>query len=714
MRAISLIALLAATGALAGAAAAAPQPDRASPAAGHKAAVARHKTARAALPGGAAYALGSAPPAGPVARPVRRAPPLPGATSAMPSPLDLAAVKQAIDLVRKDQPDEATSVEKPIADPLARKLVEWVILRNDDNGVAFARYPAFIAANPTWPSIVTLRRHAESALWDQQVDPQTTLAFLTSEPPLSAKGYFALARAWLAKGDSGRAAAAVRAGWRSTPFSDQLETQARATFAGLITPTDDKVRMESRLYAGDVEAALSAARHLGAADLAIARAFIAADRNAGNAAALLAAVPQQARRDPAYVFSRVHWLRQHDRLKDAAQWMAAAPHDPAQLIDLDQWWVERRLLARKLLDVGQARTAYAIAAAAAAPTNDNYRADQQFTAGWIALEFLHDPALALPHFAHIADGEVDPITLARARYWQGRAAQALRRDAEARADYEAAARFPTAYYGQLARAQLHLADISPAALGLPPATRHPLELGRAMAMLYAIDKRDLVAAMAADVADKTTDQRGLAALAAVTAGHDDARATLLIGKIALGRGFPFARYAFPSFGVPNYRQVGPKVDRAVVLSIIRQESAFDTRIVSPAHALGLMQVTPSAGRNTARKFRVPFDQRRLLSDLAYNAQLGTAELGDDINTFRGSYILAFVAYNAGARRAQEWVEQYGDPRSPRVDPVDWIERIPIMETRYYVERVLENMQVYRALLEEGPNLSIEADLRRGS
>jgi soluble lytic murein transglycosylase len=394
--------------------------------------------------------------------------------------------------------------------------------------------------------------------------------------------------------------------------------------------------------------------------------------------------------------------------------MLAAPRDPAQLIDLDQWWIERRLLARKLLDLGQARMAYKIAAEAVAPPNENFRADQQFTAGWIALEFLRDPALALPHFAHIADGEANPITLARSYYWQGRAAQALRRVAEARAHYEAAAHFPTAYYGQLARAQLHHTDVALSEFAPPPAAHRPLELGRAFEMLYAIDQRDLIAGMAADVADKTTDERGLAALAAIPARHDDARATLLIGKAALGRGFSFARYAFPNFGVPNYRQVGPQVQRSVVFSIIRQESAFDTRIVSPAHALGLMQVTPSAGRNTARKFKVPFDQRRLLSDVAYNAQLGTAELGDDIDTFRGSYILAFVAYNAGQRRAEEWIEQYGDPRSSKVDPIDWIERIPIMETRYYVQRVLENMQVYRALLKDGPNLSIEADMRRGS
>ena len=647
------------------------------------------------------------------ARAVPSTPPLPTATTPMPSPLDLSAVRQAIELVRKDRADEASNLERSISDPLARKLVEWIILHSDDS-IDFSRYPAFIAANPSWPGLVTLRRHAEAALWQQDVDPQTTIGFFANEQPLSAKGYFALARAWLVKGDAARAAAAVRSAWRETGFSEQLEAQARTMFAGLITPADDKARMEARLYLGENDAAMRAARHLDATDLAIARARAAVNRNSANAMALLDAVPQAARRDAGYMFSRIQWLRRNDHIREAAQWMLAAPLDPAKLVNLDQWWIERRLVARKLLDLGDARAAYDIAADAPPPPNRNYRAEQQFTAGWIALEFLHDPALALPHFVRIAYGVVNPITLARSFYWQGRAAQALGRAHEARSDYEAAARYPTAYYGQLARARLHLdTDRMLRDPPAPPAARRPLELGRVFEILYAIDEPDLVAGIAADIAEKSTDVRGLAALAEIAVRHDDARATLLIGKAALGRGYAFARYAFPDFGVPNYRRIGPQVERCVVYSIVRQESAFDTHVVSSAHALGLMQVTPDAGRTMARKFKVPFDQRRLLDDVAYNAELGTAELGDDIDTFRGSYILAFVAYNAGPRRAEQWIQQYGDPRDPHVDPIDWIERIPISETRNYVERVLENMQVYRARLENNPKLLIEADLRRG-
>ena len=400
-----------------------------------------------------------------LARPFSPAPPFVTATSSATSPMDLAAVKQAIDLVRKNRQDEATDVERTITDPLARKLVEWVILHSEDGSNDFARYAAFIAANPSWPSIATLRIRAEAVTWQEQVDPQAVIAFFNVEPPHTAKGHFALARALLTRGDVAGAAAALRDCWRNDGFSEDLEAQARQIFAGLITPADDEARMSARLYVDDDDAGLRAARHLdNAAALAVAKARAAVINQSANAKALLEAVPEFARRDPGYMFSRIQWLRRDDKIVEAAQWLNAAPHDPAKLVDVDRWWVERRLVARKLLDLGDARMAYQVANDAAPPSNDNYRAEQQFTAGWIALRFLHQPAIALAHFARIADGVSNPITLARSFYWQGRAAEALGREADARALYQEAAHYPTAYYGQLARARLGLDEVTPRTL----------------------------------------------------------------------------------------------------------------------------------------------------------------------------------------------------------------------------------------------------------
>jgi soluble lytic murein transglycosylase len=643
----------------------------------------------------------------------RPAPPPAMAATSSTSPLDLAAVKQAIEFVHKGRPEEATNVETTISDPLARKLVEWAILRSDEADLDFPRYGAFIAANPAWPGITVLRRRAEAALWQHQTEPQAVIGFFAGEAPHTGKGRLALARAFLAGGDRTRAQAAVREAWRKDGISADVETQAREIFAGLISPADDKARMDARFDLDDEEAGVRAARQLGPVGIAIAKARAAVINKSAKAKALLDEVPAEGQQDPGYVFSRVQWLRRSEKIAEAARLMLAAPRDPERLGDVDQWWVERRLVARKLLDVGEFKSAYEVASSAATPLNENYRADHHFTAGWIALRFLHDPAKALPHFARIAEGVSNPITLARAEYWQGRAAEALARGQEARAHYEAAAHYPTAYYGQLARARLGIDAVTLRSLPEIAPEHRRLEVARALEILYALDERDLAAIIAVEFADKATDASALATLAEIAAHHNDARTTLLIGKTALGHGLPLEHYAYPDFGIPTYQQIGPEVERCVVYSIVRQESAFNPKAVSSANAIGLMQVTPEAGRDTAKKFNVAFDQRRLMADMVYNAQIGTAELGNDIASWRGSYVLAFIAYNAGPRRVREWIEQYGDPRDPKVDPIDWIERIPISETRNYVQRVIENMQVYRVRLGNGPRLLIEADLRRG-
>jgi soluble lytic murein transglycosylase len=240
------------------------------------------------------------------------------------------------------------------------------------------------------------------------------------------------------------------------------------------------------------------------------------------------------------------------------------------------------------------------------------------------------------------------------------------------------------------------------------------EVVRAAELLYAADARDLAWTMMADLGDKLDDVATMVVLAELTAKYRDARGMLLLGRLALGRGYALDHAAFPTMGVPDYKPIGPPVDPAIVYSIVRQESWFNTRTVSSASALGLMQVTPPTGLYVAKKYKVPFDKKRLLEDMVYNVQIGAAELGDVIGDYRGSYILAFVAYNAGRGRVKEWVSRFGDPRSPKVDPIDWVERIPFSETRNYVQRVMENVQVYRVRFGGGNRLLIEADLRRGS
>jgi soluble lytic murein transglycosylase len=645
--------------------------------------------------------------------PAARKPPPPAAMSATSSTsqADTDAVENVIELVRNKKPGDATQAAASISDPVARKLAEWIILRSDNNGASVERYRAFIDANPSWPSQTFMRRRIEAALWDDHRDDAVVLSWFDGEKPLSAKGKFSLAKALIGRGDRVGAERLIRDAWRFDAMSADTEETALDLFGALLTPGDQKARMDSLLYGTEHEAAMRAAKRIGQVELAKAR--IAAFKKASNTKALLDAVPRELHSDPGYIFSKIQLLRREEKFQEAAQLMLAAPRDPGRIYNLDEWWIERRLLSRKMLDVGEHRSAYLIARDAALPARDIYKTEQEFTAGWIALRFLHDPATAAQHFARIGVGSVNPTALARAGYWQGRAAEAAGRGTEARNAYSAAAEQSTSYYGQLARAKLGLPQI--ALNGVPSSRRgiERLEVVRAVQLLYALDEREVAIPVLGDMGENG-DQDVLQGLGELASKNGDARGMLLMGKAALNRGLPFDFYAYPVVGIPPYKAIGPEVEQSIVFAIARQESAFNPSVVSPAQAYGLMQVTPDAGRYVCKRHGATFDLARMKTDPVYNTALGAAELGGLIEDYRGSYIMTFAAYNAGRGSVKKWVARYGDPRDPKVDAIDWVEQIPFSETRNYVQRIMENLQVYRARFGGGSRLQIEADLHRGA
>lgn len=608
---------------------------------------------------------------------------------------DLAAVRDAILAARKGKTSEATEIQGAITDPVGRKLVEWYLLRHSESDANFSRYATFISANPDWPSVTMLRRRAEARLWQQRSDAATVHGF-TLDQPLSAKGKFALARVLLTEGDRDGATRLVREAWRSEELSDRTESDAYDAFKDLLTRDDHRARMDKRIGAKDLAGARRAAQHLGSDELAIVKACGSKSQKTFDS------VPDDARRDLGYTLCRMQWLLAQNKIDEAARvTIAAAPETMSQQ-DTDQWWRERRILSRKLLDQGQFQTAYDVVSPAALPDNPYYRSDLHFMTGWIALRYLDDAKTAAAHFARIDEGQTNPTVLSRAAYWRGRAAEALGDAAAMRASYEAAARNPTAYYGQLALAKLgrdglDLHAPSPAAIAGHAAAD---ERVRAADMLYAIGEPDIVLYFAADLAEESSDVGMLEALGELTGRHDDARAMLQIGKIALARGFALDHYAFPTIGIPAHAPIAPDIGRSMTYSIARTESAFDQRDKSSANAVGLMQVTPEAGRDTAKRFKVGYDWSKMVSDPVYNTQMGAAELSALLSEYRGCHIMTFAGYNAGRGRVRDWIKAYGDPRDPKVDAVDWVERIPLSETRNYVQRVVENLAVYRARFED--------------
>ena len=651
-------------------------------------------------------------------QPVITRPSLSAPVTTTTSTEDLAAVRKAFDLIRQGKISALAELKQTITDPAALKLIEWYYLRSSSSQAGYERYFAFVRSNPSWPSVGMLQKRGEGSLWDDKRDAATVRNYFFNSEPRSGKGRLALARALLTQGDQAGAQRYVQEAWRRDIFGADTEEQAIEMFGAMITTADHRARMHRMIFAGEEGAAMRSAKRLGAADQAVAKARFALNEKSDNAAALLDAVPSEARNDPNYVFGRIQLLRRKDKIAEAGQLMLSMPNKPELIHDVDEWWVERRLLARKLIDIGDASTAYRIARDAATPEKENYRVEQEFTAGWIALRFLNEPRPALAHFARIAEGTVHPTSLARAHYWQGRALEAMGRQQEARGQYQTAAQFSAAYYGQIARGRLGMTEI---AIRKPPqfsaaerASLRNVDIVRAVEILYGINERDLVTTMAADLGDRPIEVGPLVMIGELAAQNRDARAMLYLGRTAMARGFPLEQFAFPDVGIPHYTPIAPDIDRSIVYAITRQESAFNPRIVSSANAMGLMQVTPEAGRDTAKRYGAKYDVKRLLNDSVYNVQMGSAELHGLLSEYRGSYILTFAGYNAGRGRIKEWVQRYGDPRNPDIDPIDWVELIPFSETRNYVQRVMENMAVYRVRLGGNNRLTIEADLHRGA
>lgn len=633
-----------------------------------------------------------------------------------PRPLnkDIDAIKSAIRYARHGKVDIATAHRDRIRDVVGRKVVEWTILRSYSSAIPYARYHTFMKVNPSWPSRKLFRRRAEARLWSEGHTPAVVLSFFSKQEPMSGLGKLVLASALSALGDHVAARKYVRSAWHHDNFPATIEARILKDFGSWLVASDHKTRMDVRLYANDFPAALRAGKRLGRAYVAIVSARRAVKRNASNARALLNAVPMSVRGDPAYLLTRIEWLRRNDEIETAVRLMRSAPRKLHVVHNADVWWIERRTLVRELLDRGKTRTAYRIAQNAALPSKESLRVDLPFTAGWIALRFLHDPVAAAQHFLRIPRITTHPTSLARAEYWLGRAAESANRPREARGYYESAAKRATAYYGQLAAARISHRTIF---LRQPPTLSSSqrihlrnADLVRAVELLYATGNRDLVTTFVADL-DRVRDIGILTLIAETTAKHKDARASLSIGRSAIARGLAFDHYAFPRIGLPNFAAAGRRPPASLVYAIARAESAFNPNVVSAAKAIGLMQVTPAAGRTIARRSGIKFDLNRLQSDPAYNLKLGAAELTSLVSHYDKNYVMVFVGYNAGRGRVKQWIERYGDPRESGVDVIDWVERIPFTETRIYVQRVMENLQVYRSLLHRRAPLTIEADMR---
>jgi len=638
------------------------------------------------------------------------------ALSRIVSNADLLTLRAALKAIRDNDFAAARSARAALRAPIARSLVDWLHAR-DSARADHAEIAAFLSAHPDWPNRDILRARMETALFDARPRPADAVAAFKNAPPETGPGKAALALALLRQGDKAAAAKWVRDAWENHTLSPAQEERITADFSDILTKENHKARLDRQLYADRITAALRTARRLGHEAMALTNARAAVSRRARGAGKLLSGLSAQNRKEPVALLSRIQWLRRAGKDAEAAKLIWTAPREAEAAVDVWQWWEERRILTRRLLDGGDPETAYKIAAGHAAQNGLAF-AEGEFLAGWVALRYLDKPLLALSHFEALRQNVSTDLSLSRAHYWLGRSFEALDRVEEARSRYRDAARFDTSYYGQLGRLKLgEPAHLAIAPIPQPTAEerarffdREPV---RAARLLGEIGEAGFAGVFLTALAYNLDGAAEIALAGELARGLDMPHVALRIGKIAVARDRPLPGLAFLTGAVPPLPPRNAAVEPALLHAIARQESGFNTAAISPAGARGLMQLMPATAKQTAREAGLAYSPARLNDDPAYNVTMGAALLRQLIATFDGSYIMTLAAYNAGPRRVGQWVGTFGDPRDKDVDPIDWIERIPFSETRNYVQRVLENLQVYRARLNGDTHpIELVADLTR--
>ncbi|WP_425050855.1 lytic transglycosylase domain-containing protein [Psychromarinibacter sp. S121] len=582
------------------------------------------------------------------------------------------------------------------ADPVAVDLIEWQRLRSGEG--TFADYLAFLERNADWPGLALLRRRGESEI-PEGADPEQVVAYFGPQAPQTGRGAFRLARALdaLGRGDDAKAEA-LRA-WRGIEMSAREEDDFLGAYAETLKAAHED-RMDFLLWEQDRDGILRAKGRVGAAWDALADAREALQREAAGVDTLIGKVPASLQNNGGLAYDRFTWRLEKGRRDDAADLMIEVSTSAEALGRPAAWGNWRRILARQAMRDGDGARAYTLASHHYIPADSGEYSysDLEWLAGYVALRYLDDPATALTHFRRFTASVFTPISLSRGNYWEGRALDAMGDAEAAQAEYRKGGVHQTTFYGLLAAEKAGVGiDAALVADGPEPDWRQAgfatSTVWRAAKLWHDAGEQWETIRFLSHLAEIVPTEE-LVALTDATMSLGDTFVSVRVAKQAASEGVVAPRAYFPLAGLG----IDLPVEEALALSIARRESEFNVGAVSPAGARGLMQLMPGTAKLVSGKLGLPYVLSRLTTDGVYNATLGSAYLATLIEEFGPNYALVAAGYNAGPGRPRRWVQDYGDPRYPGTDPVDWVEHIPFRETRDYVMRVTESIPVYRARL----------------
>lgn len=602
---------------------------------------------------------------------------------------DAEKYKHAFKQIDQNKWDNALYLAKTGPSEELNKVITWLHIKRRGAPASFATISNFMDTNPDWPHQYTMSEQAEARMPNDWA-PQQIIAWFEKYAPRSLPGYMTYTQALLDTGQEKKAKEIIRNTWISQTFSSKDEKYFLARYKKYLSNEDMVSRMDRLLWDRHSNSASRIKNKVPMGYRYLANARISLFRQKPDVDYAVNQVPKDMKEDPGLSFDRLQWRRKKGK-NDAAREILLNP--PEELVRPNMWWKERAIQVREAIKKGEHGVAYQLASQHGQLQGADY-AEAEYLSGWIALEYLLEPKKALGHFNNFNLAVSTPVSKSRGFYWTARAYQALNDNTNANLYFKKSSNFTTTFYGQLASNEsAHDMEFNfDEKLAISSWDRKNFEnseltrVVRALGEIGQENKIDPFIQRLLTQKDNTTQQALVAELAMEQKRHD---LTVLISRRTRQDGLSMMALAYPTITTKKNL-----IEPALMHAIIRQESSFDKKATSPAGARGLMQLMPGTARQMSGRLRLHYSRDNLFNP-DYNTQLGSGYLSQLLNKYDGNYILAIAAYNAGPGRVNSWIRELGDPREKDMDQLNWMESIPISETRNYVQRVIENLMVYR-------------------
>ena len=618
---------------------------------------------------------------------------------------DYIKAKNVFNLIRKGKWITAIQQTKKIKDKEFKNLVTWLYLKERGNQATFNDYKNFISENSDYPRISRLRYMAEHKIIMENTSPKAIVNWFGKTEPLSGTGKIKLGEAYLKLNENELGVNLIKTGWVNADLSSRDVKYYRKKFNKVLTTKDHLKRADYLAWNNKYWDLKRMLRYLPKKERLLYNARFILMTNSYGVDKAISDVPQELINDLGLQYNRLKWRARRNRLEGSLEILRKF-HGEETLIYPELWWKLRENITRDLIYAKKYSQAYEVASNHHLEEGPEF-ADAEWISGWLSLSFLNKNDLAIKHFENFYKNVGYPISLARGSFWLGLSHEKKNNLDKAKKYYKESAKFTNTYYGQLSFNKIYIGQDFKLSSEFKVTNGYEKEFNknkliRHVKLLKEMDRtrfsKDILKHLATLNIEKGSEI--LAARLSTEVGRFDY--AIQIAKQASYEKRFINTYNYPIISIPEKINGKQMPSQELILAIIRQESEFDARANSYVGAQGLMQIMPATARLVARNLKTTYNKSLLKRDPVYNIKLGTYYFNSLLEDYDGVFPFAIGAYNAGPNRIKSWVRRYGDPNRAEINFIDWVELIRFKETRNYVQRVIENINVYKYILNKDP------------